>query len=127
MKRSKGSRACDDLAPVIEEVVETKTSRDKDKWLRRRFLKGPISMQVLAKASSLGGKALATYVLVSHRADLTKSDTVTVPGGLCSQFGIDKDSKRRALRELEAVGLVALHNQKGQSTRVQILHSHNRV
>jgi len=82
-----------------------------------RFLKGPVSLVSLAVAARLPGKALAVYLAIVHRRDLTHEPTVTLPSTLLREFGVDRDSKARALRALEDVGLVQVERTNGRAAQ----------
>ena len=78
-----------------EVEVETTVSRTRSRPTAR-FLKGPVSLVSLAVAARLPGKALAVYLAIVHRRDLTHEPTVTLPSTLLREFGVDRDSKARA-------------------------------
>jgi DNA-binding MarR family transcriptional regulator len=103
---------------VVE--VATLALRDSQRRQRQRFLKGPIPIDVIAAAARLPGKSLAVLLAIRHRADLTRSQTVALPRALMMQFGVQKDSKARALRALEEAGLVRVDRSKGQSPKVTL-------
>jgi DNA-binding MarR family transcriptional regulator len=103
-----------------EHEISTSFSRMRSVRLNGRFLKGPISLSVLCEASRLPGQALALYLAIRHRRDLTGNDTVTVPAGLLQSFGIDKDAKSRALKQLSLLGLVTVQQHRGRSARITL-------
>ena len=83
-----------------------------------RFLKGPIPLDRLARAARLPSKALAVYLAVHHRRDLGSRPLTTLPTALLSQFGVSRNGKARALRDLERAGLVQLDRRAGRATRI---------
>ena len=85
-----------------------------------RFFKGPIPLLRLAIAARLPGKALAVYLAIVHRRDLTHEPTVTLPSTLLREFGVDRDSKARALRALEDAGLVQVERTDGRAARITL-------
>lgn len=103
-------------------VVETEidTGVGKPRRLQERFLKGPIPLRLIARAAKLPGGCLGVYLAVHHRTALTKTPKVTLPKELLTQFGISRDSKARALKQLDKAGLVMLENQKGRAARVML-------
>ena len=107
----------DDI-PAIE--VETAALRQVRQRRAGRFLKGPIPMSDIAAAAKLPGKVLAVYLAVRHRADLTRSAAVTLPASLMHELGVDKDALARALRQLEAAGLVTVERKRGRSPVITI-------
>lgn len=86
-----------------------------------RFLAGPIPLVDLSVAARMPGQALAVLLLVHHRAKLTREDMVRLPSGLLAEFGIDKDGKARALRRLEAAGLVRVERATGRAARIRLV------
>jgi DNA-binding transcriptional ArsR family regulator len=72
-------------------------------------------MNDIAAAAQLPGKALAVYLAIRHRTDLTRKNAVKLPAGLMRDLGVSKDAKARALRQLEAAGMITVRRQDGQS------------
>ena len=70
------------------------------------FFAGPISLDWLQKACRLGGKALAMGVALVHEAKLKKCTEVRMNGNLLAGFGITRHAGNRALKKLEAAGLI---------------------
>lgn len=101
--------------------IATPSSVRREMRLSGRFLKGPIPMKALWKAACLPGQALAMYLAVRHQADLTRKPIVRVPRSLLHEFGIDKDSKSRSLRALEAAGLIRVMQLPGHSAQIEIV------
>ena len=85
-----------------------------------RFLKGPIPLAMLKAAARLPGKALALYIAIQHRCDLAGHATVTVPAALLRDFGLDRDAKARALRELEQACLIQVERTAGRAARITL-------
>jgi DNA-binding transcriptional ArsR family regulator len=98
-----------------EVEVETAVLRDVRRRRADRFLKGPVRMNDIAAAAQLPGKALAVYLAIRHRTDLTRKNAVKLPAGLMRDLGVSKDAKARALRQLEAAGMITVRRQDGQS------------
>ena len=55
-----------------------------------------------------------------HRRDLTHEPTVTLPSTLLREFGVDRDSKARALRALEDAGLAQVERTNGRAARITL-------
>lgn len=104
--------------PIVE--VETGALRQARQHRIGRFLKGPVLMRDIAVAAKLPGKALAVFVAVRHRADLTRSAAVTLPASLMRDMGVSKDAKARALNALEAAGLVRVERHAGKQPRISL-------
>src|SRR5262245_2901395 len=106
------SSATHDFAEI---EVETAALRQAMQRRNARFLKGPIPMRDIAAASRLPGKALTVFLAIRHRADLTHSIAVKLPARLMGDLGVSKDAKARALRQLEAMGLITVQRKRGCS------------
>ena len=105
-----------------EVEVETEASRTHARHSQMPFLKGPIPLRPIAIAARLPGKALAVYLILRHRRDLTGEPTTTLPARLLRDFGVDRHSKARALRALEGAGLVMVERTDGCTARVSVLN-----
>lgn len=114
------SPVADPLGEITGEVeVRTEASRTQSRPTVH-FLKGPISLVMLADAARLPGKALALYIAPRYRCDLEGRSTVTLPAALLRAFGIDRDAKARALRELEHAGLIRVERTTGRTARIRL-------
>ncbi|QGY03622.1 hypothetical protein MMSR116_18300 [Methylobacterium mesophilicum SR1.6/6] len=110
----------DNINPIADEIeikFEAYANKTKPK---ARFLKGPIPLESLAVASRLPGKALAVYIALRHRCDLEGKNTVSLPAALLRSFGVDRDSKARALRVLENAGLIQVERTPGRAARITL-------
>ena len=110
-----------DPEPLTEVEVETRWSQAGRKRLRSRFLKGPVSLKQLQTAAKLSGRTLHLYLAVRHRCDLCQSKTVTLPSAYLETWGLDRDSKRRALTELELIGLITVGRRRGRTVVVTLV------
>lgn len=88
---------------------------------QRRFLKGPIPLDDIALASRQPGSALAVFLAIRHRLDLTGDEWATIPKTLLEQFGVDKDGKSRSLRHLAVAGLIEIRQRPGTAARVRLV------
>ena len=102
------------------ELPTTASHRERQKK-RERFLKGPIPLYLLQRATKLPGAALPVYLMARHRADLTGADTVTLTSAYLRDWGISADRCRRALNALTTENLVSIKKVTGRSTRVTLL------
>ena len=102
------------------ELPTTASHRERQKK-RERFLKGPIPLYLLQRATKLPGAALPVYLMARHRADLTGTDTVTLTSAYLRDWGISADRCRRALNALTTENLVSIKKVTGRSTRVTLL------
>jgi hypothetical protein len=90
--------------------------------LSERFLRGPIPLRWLLKASTLRGSALAVGVLVWFRSGLERRKVgLTVPRQLREAAGISRFSFARGLRALASASLVEVVHSPGRGARVGIV------
>ena len=89
--------------------------------LREPFLMGPILLRELAPIAQMPGKALAVWLLIRHRSDLSRGDWITLPQTLLEKWGIRKDAKAEALRRLEDAGLIRVERPKGYMLKVKLI------
>jgi hypothetical protein len=87
------------------------------------FLKGPIPIAWLMKASALPGKAFQTGIVLWYLCGLRKNETVVLANGLLEQFHISRKAKYRCLRALEGAGLIAVEGRKNRNPRVTIIYA----
>jgi hypothetical protein len=111
----------DRIVQEVEVEIETAALRRASARRRERFLKGPILMRHIGTANKLSGQALALFLAIRHRIDLTGKPTVTLPRSLLDELGISKDAKSRGLRQLEGAGLVVVDRSKGRAARVALV------
>ena len=64
--------------------------------------------RTLAAAGQLGDAPLAVLVELAHRAFKTHQNTVPLANAALKAVGVSRDAKVRALRGLEAVGMVTV-------------------
>ena len=86
-----------------------------------KFLKGPIPLGELAPVVRLPGKALALWLLVRHRVDVTGDEWVTISQNALAEFGVSKRQKIEGLRRLERAGLVEVARPKGLMLKVKLI------
>lgn len=95
-------------------------SQQKVKW---QFIRGPISLHWICRASQLPGKALHVGLMLWYLAGVTKSKEVLVSNTKLSGWGISRHQKARALSALERAGLVKVKRGTGRNPRVYILEA----
>lgn len=101
--------------------IETPVSVARKMVLKKRFLKGPISLDALATAAKLPAKSLEILLLVHHRCALTRCDVIKLPKALLESFGIDRAAKARALRSLELAGIIRVERVPGHSAVIRLV------
>jgi hypothetical protein len=110
-----------DWENVPTNELPTSISRRGQRKKQKRFLKGPIPLSLLQNATKLPGAALPVYLMARHRADLTGSETVTLPNAYLKDWGISPDRCRRALNALTTENLIFIQRINGRSTKVTLL------
>jgi DNA-binding MarR family transcriptional regulator len=88
-----------------------------------KFLKGPIPWSWIEQASRLSGKSLAVGLCLWRLASATKFKTVKLSNSEVAALGIDRHAKTRALKKLEAAGLIEVIHHRGRFPRVTILNA----
>jgi hypothetical protein len=108
------------LETIKETEVETSLVCRSKPRRSDRFLKGPIPLTEIATAAQLPGKALALFLAIRHRIDLTRDASVTLPSGLLAQFWISRDAKARGLKQLEQAGLIRVTRSSGRAAQNRV-------
>lgn len=86
-----------------------------------RYLGGKVPMDWVERAGRLKGAALHMAIALAHQATLEGSETVKPPRELLRRLGVQRAREARALRALEAHGLVAVERHRGRRPRVTVL------
>jgi DNA-binding MarR family transcriptional regulator len=109
-----------DFRPDAVEEVETEWSRRRKVSRTASFVFGPIAVRDIKIATKLGGSCLAVLLAIFFRSNVTKARSVTLPGRLLDEFGIDTDAKLRALKRLEQAGLISVERRPGHSAIIKL-------
>jgi hypothetical protein len=81
--------------------------------IRGKFVAGPIDAIWLSHARDLGVTALWVGLGLWYLRGLKRSDTFVVSNMMMQEWGVLPDAKGRALRKLQAAGLITME-QKGK-------------
>jgi hypothetical protein len=73
------------------------------------------------RAAALPGKSLAVGIVIWYLAGISKRHTIVLSNKLRSEFGVTRNSGRRALKRLEDAGLVRVERSGNKSPSVTIL------
>ncbi len=95
---------------------ESKTSRTGTK----RFLKGPIPLNWLAKAAQQSGKALHAGIALWWLKGLKRSWKVALSQSILNLFGVSRYSGYRGLTKLEKAGLLSVVRHPGRNPIVTL-------
>jgi len=85
-----------------------------------------VSLPAAAKAFAVANcpKAML-WLWLLHQTRKTGKRTVAVPNGAVAKYGVNRETKRRALRQWEAAGLVAIEQRSRKTPVVTLLRSVN--
>lgn len=86
-----------------------------------KFLKGPIPLPWLSKATALPGKAVNVALAIWFLRGLTKSETVRLTNATLKLFGVKRQAGYRGLKSLENTGLVTCARSPGRCPVVTII------
>jgi hypothetical protein len=75
----------------------------------------------IAEAGKLHGKALLVGNVLWHLKGLNKKWTVALSNIEAEQWGITRQSKRRALAALSDAGLIAIENFRSRSPKITLI------
>lgn len=117
-------------APSMAEVVERNTSgRRWPKATRPKgedFLRGPIPWDWISRAAILPGAALPVGLVLWRTAFLKNTLDVKLTSASLRAVGVTRMSKMRALKELEAAGLIEVQRTHGKNPLVGIVDKPNK-
>lgn len=80
----------------------------------------PMPLAWVGKAAMLGGRALHVAVACWHQSRLERKRTIALSTSRVRQFGVTPKTALRALRRLEAAGLLSVETACGRCPRVTI-------
>jgi DNA-binding transcriptional ArsR family regulator len=89
--------------------------------ITERFLKGPVSLNWLAGAGRLPGKALHAATTLVYLSGLRKSTTVAMSPKAAREFGLSRYALYRALDALERAGLIKCQRRPGKAAVVELI------
>jgi len=85
-----------------------------------KFIAGPIDVIWLSKARQLGVTALWVGLGLWFLRGLKRNNTFVVSNMMMREWGVEPDAKSRALRKLEAAGLIEVEARGRRSPKVTI-------
>jgi hypothetical protein len=96
--------------------------QERAKRREKRFVRGPIPLWWVERASRLPGKALAVGMAIWFKSGMTLAGAeVPVTPALVKPFGVTRQAGYRAMRALENVGLIVVSRHRGRCPRVRIV------
>ena len=88
-----------------------------------KFLKGPIPLKLISRATQLSGKAWHVYAAIWYIAGIKKSQTIKLSQQVLNEFCVNRFAKYRALEALAQEGLILYQSNDGKNPLVTLLHS----
>jgi hypothetical protein len=104
-------------------VVKPKAKSAEERMLILKYIKGPLPISWLVRASEQPGKytlLTALAIFYARGFEFGKEKHLVMERYYFDQLGVKKDSTRRALARLDKAGLIAL-SRKGRKFVVTIL------
>jgi hypothetical protein len=87
------------------------------------FIKGPLPLGWMQRASCLPGKTLQVALTLWYLAGLKKTQSVRLASKQLAGMGVSRDAKYDALDRLASAGLVSVQQQSGKAPMVTLLTS----
>jgi len=108
------------MNPILEQsmVQSTRIPRHRSNG---HFLKGPIPLNLINRATRLPGKAWHVYAAIWYLVGIKRHSTVNLTNTALDQFNVSRDSKYRALKALEKEGLVTVVRTNGKNAQVTLM------
>ena len=88
-----------------------------------KFLKGPIPLKLISRATQLPGKAWHVYAAIWYVVGIKKNQTIKLSQQVLNEFCVNRFAKYRALEALAQAGLIRYHSNDGKNPLVTLLHS----
>src|SRR5262245_22473288 len=96
----------------------------RQKLASEKFLKGPVPWSWIVRAARLPGASLPVSLCLWRLAGATHSMTIKLSNEEVAALGVDRHAKSRALKHLEAAGLVTVEHHRGRFPRVTVISAH---
>ncbi|MFA5924747.1 MAG: hypothetical protein WC856_26250 [Methylococcaceae bacterium] len=86
-----------------------------------KFLKGPIPLIWLSRAAQLPGKSLQVALAIWFLAGLKNHASVKLGQSVLNDFGVNRHSKARALKQLASAKLISIQSAPGCAPVITVL------
>ena len=107
--------------PIAIETLDTGATVSRARRRERKaFTRVPLDWAAKAAKATKTIKSMV-WIRLLHLQWETRNSTFLVPNGRLKRDGVTRFAKHRALRELEASGLIAVKRQRGKAPVVTIL------
>lgn len=101
---------------TLDTCVEPTKTRRREAGL---FIKVPVPSAIAMTKATRTPKALIGMLLL-HLAWRARSKTFPVSNEMLKRYGVTRETKRRALAELEAAGLIKVERRRGRAPVVTV-------
>jgi len=110
------------IVSPIKSTSHKKTTTDS-RVKNHLYLNRRTSWSWLCTASRQKGKALQVSLAILFLSGVTKSNKIKLSNHFLKALGVDRYAKYRALRTLEAAGLITVERGSGRSPQITLLGS----
>jgi hypothetical protein len=93
--------------PIKQRLAELRAVAPVKRKKQEPFVKVPLGLAAKA-AAACGCVQMMVWLYLLHRSWKLQKASFTVPSSALRNFGISREVKRRALRNLEGAGLIAV-------------------
>jgi hypothetical protein len=104
----------------IDDPLYVAPSEEKPKRRREPFLQIPISAIAAGGGAVRGAKQLIVWLYIHHRVWADLKDTVLIGNPTLKEWGVDRQTKYKALKALEFAGLIAVQWRPNRSPLVTL-------
>jgi len=108
--------------PIKQRLAELEARAPAKRRKQQPFVKVPLKEAARAAAAS-GCQQMMVWLYILHRSWKLQKASFAVPSGALRSFGISKEVKRRALRNLEAAGLIIVERHTCKNPIVTLVGS----
>ena len=91
------------------------------RMIRGPFIKGPIPLDWLTSSARLPGRTLEVATAIRYLSGMQKSLTVKLSNKLMREFGVSRNAKQRAIKQMQDAGLIKVLQARGRSPIVTIV------
>ncbi len=108
---------------ITQRKVDTETSkRLREIKGQERFIKGPIPLSWISRASKLNGKVLHIGLSLWYLSGLRKEKRIKLTSAVYTEiFGVSRQAMYRSLEKMEDAGLISAEQRQGKTFMVTIL------
>jgi hypothetical protein len=87
---------------------------------RHRFVKGPISLAWLHQVD-VAAHTVALALTIKALVDTVRDEPVSIPPEVWRQWGLTRESRRRAFDALERAGIIRTERPRGRAVQIWLL------